>query len=194
VYRSFHRVFVAFVASIAQYFRDLLIGEVIRGSQLIGQRPFGSQAEIERLGTDLRWGLDRHTYGHIVPLTLETAGFLKTVLDALETPDIKKAFDANTKWDVIEFVSQRYLGGVADISQRSKMAEAGRNILLYAADNPFRTANSDLFQAEIRPIGTLAEQWLAAYRMVPEGRAFRGIQPALQSVLGRRGPPAQRAA
>src|SRR5690606_37943527 len=102
---------------------DLLIGEVIRGSQLIGQRPFGSQATIERLGTDLRWRLDRATYGNIVALTLESSEYLKTILDALETPDIKKAFDANNKWDVVEIVSQRYLGGAKEISQRTKMAE-----------------------------------------------------------------------
>ena len=107
VYRNFHRQFVAFNAAIAQYFRDLLIGEVIRGSQLINQRPFGSQATIQRLGTDLRWGLDRATYGNLYALTVETGNYLKVVLDMLETPDIKKAFDANTKWDVIEFVSER---------------------------------------------------------------------------------------
>src|SRR5439155_1988574 len=102
IYRNFHRQFVAFNAAIAQYFRDLLIGEVIRGSALIDQRPFGSQATIQRLGIDLRWGLDRATYGYIVSLTVETGNYLKTVMDMLDTPDIKKAFDANTKWDVIE--------------------------------------------------------------------------------------------
>jgi hypothetical protein len=192
VYRGFHRQFVAFVASIAQYFRDLLIGEVIRGANKLEQRPFGSQATIERLGTDLRWQMDRATYGNIVSLTIETSNYLKTVLDALDTPDIKKAFDANTKWDVLEIVGQRHLGGAGELSQRTKMAEAGRQLLTYAADNPFRTADFGLFQAEIQPLGKVAESWLAAYRMLPEGRAFRGVTPALRAMLGMQ--PAHRAA
>jgi hypothetical protein len=193
VYNGFQRQFVAFVSAIAQYFRDLLIGEVIRGGHLIEQRPFGSQATIERLGTDLRWQLDRVTYGNIVPLTVETGNYLKTILETLETPDIKKAFDANTKWDVIEIVSRRHLGGVGEISQRTKLAEAGRRILQFAADNPFRTADFNLFQAEMAPLGPLAEQWIAAFRMVPEGRGFRGIRPALQSMIGGAAQPARAA-
>ena len=50
VNENFQRQFVAFNASLAQYFRDLLIGEVIRGSKVLDQRPFGSQATIQRLG------------------------------------------------------------------------------------------------------------------------------------------------
>lgn len=184
VYRNFHRQFVAFNAAIAQYFRDLLIGEVIRGAQNIEQRPFGSQATIQRLGTDLRWGLDRATYGNILPLTMETGNYLKTVLEMLETPDIKKAWDANTKWDVIEFVSERHLGGAGEISQRTKLADSGRRLLQFAANDPFTTRDFNLFQAQVQPLGTVAEEWIAAYRMVPEGRSFPGVTPALRSMLG----------
>jgi len=111
--------------------------------------------------------------------------YLKTVLQLLDTPDIKKAFDANTKWDVVEIVSNRYLGGIAEPSQRAKMAESGRRILQFVADNDFRTAiDPILFQSEIRPMGPHAEAWIAAYRMTPEGRGFRGITPTFQRVLG----------
>jgi hypothetical protein len=186
IYRNFHRQFVAFTAAIAQYFRDLLIGEVIRGSQLLNQRPFGSQATIQRLGTDLRWGLDRATYGNLYALTVETGNYLKVILDMLETPDIKRAFDANTKWDVIEFVSERYLGGQAEISQRVKMADAGRRLLEFVAADPFATRDFSLFQAQIQPLGPVAEEWLAAYRMVPEGRAFPGVVSTLRGITDMR--------
>jgi hypothetical protein len=189
VFRGFNRQFVAFNAAIAQYFRDLLIGEVIRGSQQIEQRPFGSQATIQRLGADLRWQLDRATYGNVVSLAIETGNYLKNVLDMLDTPDIKKAFDANTKWDVIEIVSNRHLGGAAEISQRTRMAEAGRRLLGWVADNPFRTRDFNLFQAEVQPLGPVAEEWIAAYRMTPEGRGFRGVTPALRAMLGTQSAP-----
>jgi hypothetical protein len=184
---NFHRQFVGFMVAVAQYFRDLLIGEVIRGGPLIEQRPFGSIGTVQRIGLDLRYALDRATYGNILALTVETGHYLNSVLQLLDTPDIKKAFDANTKWDVIEIVSNRYLGGIAEPSQRAKMAESGRRILQFVADNDFKTAlDPILFQSELRPMGAHAEAWIAAYRMTPEGRGFSGVTPALQSLIGAR--------
>lgn len=188
VNRDFHRQLVGFMVSLAQYFRDLLIGEVIRGGQLIEQRPFGSVATVQRLGLDLRYALDRSTYGSIYSLAMETGHHLKQVLNLLDAPDIKKAFDANTKWNVVEIVSQRYLGGMAEISQRAKMAESGRRILQFVADHDFKTSVDPLlFQSEMRPMGPHAEAWLAAYRMTREGRGFVGLTPALKDALGMRG-------
>jgi hypothetical protein len=187
---NFHRQLVGFMVAVAQYFRDLLIGEVIRGGPLIEQRPFGSIGTVQRIGLDLRYALDRSTYGNILALTVETGHYLNSVLQLLDTPDIKKAFDANTKWDVIEIVSNRYLGGIGEISQRAKMAESGRRVLQFVADNDFKTAlDPILFQSELRPMGSHAEAWLAAYRMTPEGRNFRGVTPALQSVIGTQPSP-----
>lgn len=184
VNQRFHTEFVAFTAAVAQYFRDLLIGDVIRGAHTLNQRPFGSQATIERLGIDLRWNLDRATFGHMVALTLETGNYLKSVLDMFETPDIKKVFDANTKWDVIEYVTQQHLGGGAMVPERIQLAESGRRLLMFIADNPLRTSDFNLFQTQIQPLGTVAEQWIAAYRMTPEGRNFTGVADSVRSVLG----------
>jgi hypothetical protein len=185
VNRNFNRQLVGFMVAVAQYFRDLLIGEVIRGGPMLEQRPFGSIGTVQRIGLDMRYALDRATYGNIFALAMETGHYLKSVLTLLDTPDIKKAFDANTKWDVVEMVSNRYLGGIAEPSQRAKMAESGRRILQFVADNDFKTAiDPILFQSTIRPMGTHAEAWIAAYRMTPEGRGFTGVTPALRSILG----------
>jgi len=185
VNNNFHRQFVAFVTAVSQYFRDLLIGEVIRGGQLIEQRPFGPVATIQRTGLDLRWSLDRSSYGNILALTQETGHYLKTVLDLLDAPDIKKSFDANTKWDVIEIVSNRHLGGMAELSQRARMAESGRRLLQWIADSDFKAGvDLVLFQSEARPFGTHAEAWIAAYRMTPEGRSYRGITQEFRNTFG----------
>ena len=185
VNQAFHRQLVAFMSATARYFRDLTVGEVIRGSQDIDDRPFGNLATIQRLGTDLRFALDRSSYGNILALTQETGHYLKTLLDLFDEPDIKKSFDANTKWDVIEIVSNRHLGGMAELSQRAKMAESGRRILQWIADQEFETTADPLvFRAEARPFGSHAEAWIAAYRMTSEGRAFPGVDSSLQQSLG----------
>jgi hypothetical protein len=54
VNRNLRRQMLGSTVLVGQYFRDLLIGEVIRDGQLIDQRPFGSTATIQRIGLDLR--------------------------------------------------------------------------------------------------------------------------------------------
>ena len=187
VNRNFHRQLVGFMGSVAQYLRDLRIGDVIRGSQQIGHRAFGSAATVQRLGIDLRYALNRATYGSIYAVSVETGHYLKQVLQLLDAPDIKKAFDANTKWNVVEAVSQRYLGGMAEISQRTKMAESGRRVLLFVADHDFKTrTDPSLFESDMGQIGQQAEAWLAAYRMTREGRGFVSSAPSagLDGILG----------
>ena len=71
VNRNFHRQLVGFMVAVAQFFRDLSIGEVIRGGALIEQRPFGSIATVQRIGLDLRYALDRTTYGNIFALSTD---------------------------------------------------------------------------------------------------------------------------
>ena len=182
---NFHFQLVALMSALAQYFRDLTIGEVIRGGQDIEQRPFGTIATIQRLGTDLRYALDRASYGNIVALTQETGLYLKQLLELFDAPDIKKSFDANTKWDVIEQVLNRYLGGARELSQRAKMAESGRRVLLCVAGNEFETGDDPMkFQIEAQPAGAHAEAWIAAYRMTDEGRRFPGVTQSLRWAVG----------
>jgi hypothetical protein len=185
VNRNFHYQFVAFNSSLAQYFRDQVVGEVIRGSTEIGDRPFGSIATVQRLGTDLRYALDRASYGNILALTRETGNYLQTCLELLDAADIKKSFDAMTKWDVLEAVSNRYLGGMAELSHRAKMAEAGRRILSFVGSSDFPSGvDPETFRAEARPMAAQAEAWIASYRLTQEGRNFPGVDRSLRWALG----------
>jgi len=194
VNRSFHYQLVAFMSAMSQYFRDYTIGQVIRGADQIDDRPFGNIAHVQRIGTDLRFNLDRASYGNILALTEEVGQYVQQILELLDTPDIKKSFDANTKWDVIEVVSQRHLGGHAELSQRAKMAEAGRRVLQYIADNEFSTAiDLETLAADSRPVGNQAEAWIAAYRMTPEGRRFPGVTDQMRWAVGLSQRPSVRA-
>jgi hypothetical protein len=182
---NFHFQLVALMTALAQYFRDQTIGEVIRGGQDIEQRPYGTLATIQRLGADLRYALDRASYGNIVALTHESGLYLKQLLELFEAPDIKKSFDANNKWDVLEQVLNRFLGGARELSQRAKMAESGRRVLLWVAGNPFDSLEDPArFQIEAQPAGAHAEAWIAAYRMTDEGRRFPGVAQNLRWAVG----------
>jgi len=56
-----------------------LIGEVIHGEPLIEQRLFGSIGTVQRIRLDLRYALDRSTYGNILTLTIEVDHYLNEV-------------------------------------------------------------------------------------------------------------------
>jgi hypothetical protein len=186
---NFHYQLVALMSALAQYFRDLTIGEVIRGGQRLEQRPFGSLATVQRLATDLRYALDRASYGNIVALTHETGLYLKQLLELFDTPDIKRSMDASNKWHVIEQVRDRYLGGSRELSQHAKMAESGRRVLLYVAGGDFETGEDpQRFSVEAQPAGAHAEAWIAAYRLTDEGRRFPGVSENLRWAVGL--PPA----
>jgi len=173
------------MSALAQYFRDQTISEVVRGGQVLDQRPYGTIATVQRLATDLRYALDRASYGNIVALTQEVGLYLKQVLDLFETPDIKKSFDANNKWDVVEQVLNRHLGGARELSQRIKMAESGRRVLSWVSDNKFDPAEDpQSFSIDAQPAGANAEAWLAAYRMTDEGKRFPGVTENLRWAVG----------
>lgn len=195
VNRSFHYQLVGFMAALSQYFRDYTIGQVIRGSTSIDDRPFASFATIQRVGSDLRYELDRASYGNILALTQEVGQYVQQIFELLDAPDIKKSFDANTKWDVIEEVSKRHLGGATELSQRAKMAESGRRILQYVAENEFRTnIDLDVFYSDTKAVGSQAEAWIAAYRMTPEGRRFPGVSDHMRWAVGLSQRPTDRVA
>jgi hypothetical protein len=182
---NFHYQLVALMTALAQYFRDQVIGEVIRGGVILEQRPYGTLATVQRLAIDLRYALDRASYGNIVALTQETGLYLKQLLDLFETPDILKSFDANNKWDVIEQVLNRHLGGARELSQRAKMAEAGRRVLLWIAGSQFQSGEDpQQFAIEAQPAAANAEAWIAAYRMTDEGRRFPGVSENLRWAVG----------
>ena len=185
VNQNFHYQFVALMTALAQYFRDITIGEVIRGSSTIDQRPYGTLATIQRLGTDLRYAIDRSSYGNIVAMTHETGLYLKQLLDLFETPDIKKCFDANNKWDVLEQGLNRFFGGARDLSQRAKMADSGRRVLNWVASSSFSTTEDPAqFRTEAQTAGANAEAWIAAYRLTDEGKRFPGVAQNLRWAVG----------
>ena len=90
-----------------------------------------------------------------------------------------------TRWDVVEAVSIRHLGGMAELSHRAKMADAGRRLLQFIASNDFRSAlDPEVFRAEAKPMAAQAEAWIAAYRLTEEGRRFPGVGRNLRWAIG----------
>ncbi len=183
--KNFHYQRVALMSSLAQYFRDLTIGEVIRGSGDIEQRPYGSIATVQRLAIDLRHALDRASYGNIVAVTHETGLYLDQVLDLLDAPDVRNSFGVATRWALLEKIANLYFGGARELSQRAKMAEAGRRVLQWVTSSDFSAhVDPETFRAGAEIVGSQAEVWIAAYRLTEEGRRFPGVSTQLKWSFG----------
>lgn len=183
--RNFPHQFVALISALARYYRDLTISEVVRGGPALDSRPYGAIASVQRLAIDLRYALDRSSYGNIVSLTHESGLYLKEALTILDAPDIKRAYDATNRWQALEGVLKRHQGKTGDLSQRAKMAEAGRRILQWVSGTTFDSdVDADSFRVQARTAGSHAEAWIAAYRLTGEGRRFPGVTDSIKWSLG----------
>ena len=91
----------------------------------------------------------------------------------------------NNKWDVLEQVLNRYLGGVARAvaaGQDGGERAAGPAV---CRGRRFRDRRgSARFDIEAQPAGAHAEAWIAAYRMTEEGRRFPGVTENLRWAVG----------
>jgi len=146
-------------------------------SSTINDRPFAALATVQRVGTDLRYHLDRSSYGNILALTRETGQYVQQIFELFDAPDIKRFLRRQHQMGCHRKPSPTgNLGGAAEMSQRAKMADAGRRTLQYIAENDSaRTITLPSSTPTPKKMGSQADAWLAAYRLTREGRRFPGL-------------------
>ena len=158
---DFHRLFVHFMTETAQFFRDKRVSELFR--QRTTDPTFGSIAMVRRSGLDLRNNLKHASYGHVNVLRIEVLQLLDEAFRILESPDIKKLFGADTAWDVIEEIMRQYLNRPQiNASQRSRMAETGREVLRWLAQPHILNSTRAEFETLLLDIAHEAEEWLTS--------------------------------
>jgi hypothetical protein len=158
--REFHALFTHFVSEVAIFWRDKRISEVIR--ERASDPTFGSIATVRRAGLDLRNNLKFVSYGHLNVMTKEVMQLLDEAFRILRSPDIRSLFGAETAWDVVEEVSERYFGTHVNTSSRQRMAVAGRDILRWLAQGTIRSTLRTEFENSLIAIGDSAEEWLTS--------------------------------
>lgn len=159
--RDFHTLFINFMNQTARFYRDKRISDVIRPQS--DRVSFGSVAVVRRAGLDLRNNLKDGSYGHINVLRVELMQLLDEAFQILGSEDIRKLFGADNAWDVIEEVNKRYLGQPQiNISQRSRMASAGRKVMRWLAQPHILNATRAEFEALLHDVADDAEEWLTS--------------------------------
>jgi hypothetical protein len=160
--QAFHSLFSQFNLRVAQLFRDKRIAETFRPGAGASDPGFGSIAMARRAGLDLRSNLKRASYGDVNVLTVELLQVISSAFDILGAADIRHQFGTDTGWDTLEEVLERYLGEAPVVSQRSRMAETGRAIILWLAQNFILTQGRTAFEALIQGIAEMCEEWLTS--------------------------------
>jgi hypothetical protein len=175
---QFHAMFTQFVNSIAAFWRDKRISDVIRDRAY--DPSFGSIATVRRAGLDLRNNLKWASYGHVNVLRIEVLQLLEEAFKILNADDVKKLFGADNAWDVLEEIMLRYFQEDVNASQRHRMAVAGRNIIRWLAQKYVLNTSRAEFEALLREVADYAEEWLTSAETL--GIAFRGSTKRVYSV------------
>ncbi|WP_088889055.1 hypothetical protein [Leptolyngbya ohadii] len=181
---AFHGLFTQFINSVAEYWRDKRISDVIR--ERAYEPSFGSIANVRRAGLDLRNNLKWNSYGHVNVFRIETLQLLDEAFRILGAEDVRKLFGADNAWDVVEEMMLRYFNTNVNASQRHRMATSGRDMMRWLAQQYILNSSRAEFEALLREIADSAEEWLTSAQVL--GIAFRGnVQRVVPIAPGRNG-------
>lgn len=195
---AFHGLLQGFATQIAQLFRDRRIAFTIRGSAASPDAAFGSVASARRAGLDFRANLKQAAYGDVNVLATELLQLLRQAFEILGAPDVMRQFGTQTAWDTLEEVLIRHLNEQPQASQRSRLAETGRELIRWLAQ-PFILATSRAeFEGHAEIISEAAEEWITSAQsvglFVPTAGAASAARPrgasAANVVPFRRAQPA----
>lgn len=167
---QFHGMFTQFINSVAAFWRDKRISDVIR--ERAYDPSFGSIATVRRAGLDLRNNLKWNSYGHVNVFRIETLQLLDEAFRILGAEDVRKLFGADNAWDVAEEVMLRYFNKQVNASQRHRMATSGRSLIRWLAQKYILNSSRAEFEALLREIADVSEEWLTSAEVL--GIAFRG--------------------
>lgn len=154
----FRTLFVAFAESVASFFRDKRVSDVIRPDAQRGT--FGSIATVRRTGIDLRNNLKAASYGYVNVLRQEVYQLQASCIDILSAPDVQNLYGTENVWETLEQVLRQHLGEEVRVSERLRLAEAGENILYWLAAPHVAARDRAAFEVALGDIGEDAEEWL----------------------------------
>lgn len=154
---AFHGLLSNFCEHVSRYFSDKRVSEVLRPDGT--RETFGSMAVVRRSGLDLRHNLKQVSYGHIAVLRSEVLILLREAFNILGSGDVRSLFGADSAWDVLEEIMQRYFVEVPLTSQRSRMASSGRTILNWLAQDYLLSSVRIDFEAFLEAIVDACDDW-----------------------------------
>lgn len=155
--REFGDLWLRFLSSVDVYNRE---------APSSVKRTLGPQT-IMKNARDLAVNLTLHGYGIAYHGAVELQQHVVQLLDLMRNPELQQAYGVLNEWQLVERVSDLWLGGAVNSTRQRTLATTGKNIIKWLADNQPRL--TDLTKADkFEPVGRDGdlvrniERWLAA--------------------------------
>ncbi len=108
-------------------------------------------------GRDLTVNLSLHGWGGTRFAATRLAGDVRDAVTLLSEPELSRAYGARDMWQIVERVSNLYLGAVPDVSRRRARLDAGHRIFQWLADSAAATEPDVADESLVNAV----EHWLA---------------------------------
>ena len=163
--REFSELWFRFLSTVSQKFREISSFE----------RDEVSLEQVHKSARDLAVNLSLHGYAIAHPAAVEMQSIVKDILGVFDEPELHIAYGVRDRWQLVDRVSNLYLGGSVNGVKFRTMAVAGQRIINWIADkNTILQSGSasglnivewvgDRRKAtdDFRALVDLAERWLA---------------------------------
>lgn len=149
--REFNDVWIRFLSAVSAH-----------GRESNSTQPLTvSDEQVFKSGRDLAVNLSLHGFGlaHFAAVELQT--LIRTIKDTLSAPDILAAYGTRDCWQLVERVSNMYLGGAVNGVRQRTMATSGANIIQWLADKSANLVGAYQVLSTDRVLVSHVERWLA---------------------------------
>jgi hypothetical protein len=169
--REFNDMWIRFLSAVSALGRETGITE----------RRTVTSEQVFKSARDLAVNLSLHGYGLAHFAAIEMQDIINNIKRTLSAPDILAAYGTRDIWQLVERVSNMYLGGAVNGVRQRTMATSGANIMLWLADkSPNLVGTYRSLQVDTIVISHV-ERWLAVTG-TPDSAVERYQEPvAIQS-------------
>jgi hypothetical protein len=149
--REFSDLWIRFISAVSIYGREMSSTELKRVSQ----------EQVFKTARDLAVNLSLHGFGLAHFAAIELQNLIRFVKETLSNADVLAAYGVRDVWQLVERVSNMYLGGAVNGVRQRTMATSGANIMKWLANSApnlitaYGTVNVD------RELISQCEAWLA---------------------------------
>jgi hypothetical protein len=149
--REYNDLWIRFLSAVSLNSRESLSTE----------RRVTSSEQVFKSARDLAVNLSLHGYGLAHFAAVELQSVIRFILDALSSDDVRSAYGVRDIWQLIERVSNMYLGGAVNSVRQRTMATAGARIIEWLAGKAGHLSGPNRMLRVDPEIVSYAERWLA---------------------------------
>jgi len=154
--REFSDLWIRFLSAASLSHRQ----STLSSSRLVTTGAFVTPEQVFKSGKDLAVNLSLHGYGIGYFAAIEFQKLVKTVKAMLSYSDVISAYGVRDIWQLVERVSQLYLGGSVNGVRQRTMAHHGAKIIEFLAANS-GVLSGPVVALSLGGISSNVEQWLA---------------------------------